>query len=66
MTFDLAVVTLKSYSFCDLKSCPGYISESVCCNKLILGRGIALLPCDICVMYNEIDNQSINFKLFFS
>ena len=30
LTFDLAVVTLN------LKSCPGYISETVKCRKLII------------------------------
>ena len=34
VTFDLAVVTLT------YKSCPGYISETVRCGKLILGRDI--------------------------
>ena len=34
LTFDLAVVTLMS------KSCPGYISETVRCRKLILGTDI--------------------------
>ena len=34
LTFDLAVVTLT------FKSYPGYISETVRCRKLILGRDI--------------------------
>ena len=32
--FDLTVVTLN------FKSCPGYISKSIRCSKLILGREI--------------------------
>ena len=35
LTFDLVVVTLTP-----IKSCPGYISETVRCRKLILGRNI--------------------------
>ena len=34
LTFDLAVVTITT------KSCPGYISETVRCRKLILGKDI--------------------------
>ena len=34
LTFDLAVMTLS------LKSCLGYISETVRCKKLIFGRDI--------------------------
>ena len=66
MTFALATVTLnfKCDGFCVLKLCPAYISESVSCRKLILGRDIALLPCDVCVTYNEIGYQLIN-SIFF-
>ena len=37
LTFDLAVVTL---SLKPRKSCPGYISETVRCRKLMRGRDI--------------------------
>ena len=34
LTFDLAIVTLP------IKSCLGYISETIRCRKLMLGRDI--------------------------
>ena len=36
LTFDLAIVTLT------IKTCPGYISETIRCRNLMLGRDIWL------------------------
>ena len=65
LSFDLAVVTLN------YKSCPGYISDSVRCRKLILSRDIgwgcrcAMSWCDLDLTFN-LAVVTLTFKILSS